>query len=193
MKCDRSKLVVTRARARAMAEAWRAAGETVVLANGVFDLLHVGHARYLAGARKLGSRLIVAVNGDRSARDHKGAGRPVMAALARARLVAALRPVDLVLVFEEPTVDRLIEELRPAVHAKGTDYHADTVPERATARAQGAAVAITGDPKHHASRELVERVRERAASAPPDPRLTNPSGPPAARRADRPAPRRRGT
>ncbi len=164
MRVARAGLVVARERAREQAAAWREAGETVVLANGVFDLLHVGHARYLAGARQLGTRLIVAVNGDRSAREHKGAGRPVMGAAERARLVAALRPVDLVVGFEEPTVDRLIEELRPHVHAKGTDYRADTVPERATALAHGAAVAITGDPKRHASRELVERVRERAGT-----------------------------
>ena len=169
--------VVSRERAREQTAAWREAGETVVLANGVFDLLHVGHVRYLAGARQLGTRLIVAVNGDRSARDHKGAGRPVMAAAERARLVAALRPVDLVVVFEEPTVDRLIEELRPAVQAKGTDYRADTVPERATALAHGAAVAITGDAKRHASRELFERVRERAAAEVPGRALPKPGVP----------------
>lgn len=163
MKAPRGSFVVSLERARQQADAWRAAGETVVLANGVFDLVHVGHARYLAGARTLGTRLIVAINGDRSAHAHKGPGRPVMAAAERARVVAALRPVDLVVVFEEPTVDRLIEELRPAVHAKGTDYRPDTVPERATARSQGTSVAIAGDPKAHGSRELFERVRERAA------------------------------
>ena len=162
MRSPRGALVVSGARALEQASAWRAAGEVVVLANGVFDLLHVGHARYLAGARALGTRLIVAVNGDRSAAAHKGAGRPVMAAGDRARLVAALRPVDLVVVFDEPTVDHLIEALRPALHAKGTDYRADTVPERATAAACGGAVAIAGDPKAHASRELFERVRDLA-------------------------------
>jgi rfaE bifunctional protein nucleotidyltransferase chain/domain len=159
---------VSRAVARQQAVDWRAAGDAVVLANGVFDLLHVGHARYLAGAAQLGTRLIVAVNGDASAHALKGAGRPVMAAEERARLVAALRPVDLVVIFEEPTVDRLIEELRPAVHAKGTDYRPDTVPERATARAQGASVAIAGDPKTHASRELFERVRARGTADAPE-------------------------
>jgi rfaE bifunctional protein nucleotidyltransferase chain/domain len=176
VRSSRGTLAVSRARAREQAAAWRAAGEIVVLANGVFDLLHVGHVRYLAGARALGTRLIVAVNDDRSAAAHKGAGRPVMAAADRARLVAALRPVDLVVVFDEPTVDHLIEALRPAVHAKGTDYRADTVPERATAAALGAAVAIAGDPKGHASRELVERVRERARPNTPGSTSSTPSG-----------------
>jgi len=164
VKPPRAARVVSREDARRQAAGWRAAGEVVVLANGVFDLLHVGHARYLAGAAALGTRLIVAVNGDASAHALKGAGRPVMPAAERARLVAALRPVDLVVVFEEPTADRLIEELRPAVHAKGTDYRPDTVPERATAQAQGTAVKIAGDPKAHASRELFERVRAQAAA-----------------------------
>ena len=141
--------------------AWRAAGERVVLANGVFDLLHVGHVRYLAGARALGERLVVAVNGDRSAASLKGRGRPVLSAADRARLEAALRAVDAVVVFEEPTVDSLLAALEPAVHAKGTDYERDRVPERAAAESLGIETAITGDPKAHASRELVSRVRER--------------------------------
>lgn len=154
--------VVPRAQAAHQAAVWRAAGERVVLANGVFDLLHVGHARYLADARTLGDRLVVAVNGDRSAAALKGAGRPVLAATDRAALVAALRGVDLVTVFEEETVDRLLAELRPAVHAKGTDYRPETTPERAAAASVGTITAIAGDPKTHASRELVERVRARA-------------------------------
>lgn len=155
--------VVDRGAAIERAKAWRAAGESVVMANGVFDLLHVGHARYLAGARALGARLIVAVNGDRSSAAQKGAGRPVVAAPDRAALVAALSGVDLVVIFEEPTVDALLAELRPEVHAKGTDYREETVPERATMRALGGRTAITGDPKAHASRDLVERVRERSS------------------------------
>ena len=155
--------VVDRARARAQAAAWRDAGERVVLANGVFDLLHVGHARYLAGARSLGTRLIVGVNGDGSSAAAKGPGRPVVPARDRAALVAALRGVDRVVIFEESTVDALIEELRPAVHAKGTDYREDNVPERGTMRALGGRTAITGDPKTHVTRDLVERVRERGA------------------------------
>ncbi|MBI5708691.1 MAG: adenylyltransferase/cytidyltransferase family protein [Candidatus Eisenbacteria bacterium] len=157
--------LVARAAARARVAAWRVAGERVVLANGVFDLLHVGHARYLAAARALGTRLVVAVNGDRSAAAHKGAGRPVMGADDRALLVAALGAVDLVVVFDEPTVDALLAELAPAVHAKGTDYRPDTVPERATVASLGGVTAIAGDPKAHASREIVERVRRRHGAA----------------------------
>jgi rfaE bifunctional protein nucleotidyltransferase chain/domain len=151
--------IVTRAEAVARAARWRAAGEAVVLANGVFDLLHVGHARYLAAARALGTRLAVAVNGDRSSAALKGAGRPVMGVEDRMLLVAALGAVDLVTSFEEPTADALLAELRPAVHAKGTDYTREAVPERVTAAALGTATAIAGDPKSHASRELVARVR----------------------------------
>jgi len=151
--------IVDRAVAAERAAAWRAAGEKLVLANGVFDLIHVGHARYLAGARALGDRLMVAVNGDRSTAALKGAGRPVMAATDRAALVAALRVVDLVVVFDEPTVDGLLEALRPDVHAKGTDYTAEGVPERGTMRRLGGTTAIAGDPKRHASRSLFERIR----------------------------------
>jgi rfaE bifunctional protein nucleotidyltransferase chain/domain len=142
---------------------WRAAGERVVLANGVFDLLHVGHARYLAGARALGDRLVVAVNGDASTAALKGAGRPVVGATDRAAVVAALRGVDAVVIFEQATLDDLIRRLAPAVHAKGTDYREDTVPERATMRALGGVTAIAGDAKSHATRDLVQRVRERCS------------------------------
>ena len=133
----------------------------VVLANGCFDVLHVGHVRYLAGARALGTRLIVAVNGDRSAARLKGAGHPVMGEADRARLLAALRAVDAVVVFEDPTVDALLETLEPHVHAKGTDYRRDNVPERAAAQSLGIETAIAGDAKAHASRDLVRLVRER--------------------------------
>jgi len=151
--------VVSRDAAVAAAAAWRRAGERVVLANGVFDLLHVGHARYLAGARMLGDRLIVAVNGDGSAAAQKGPGRPVQGAAERARLVAALSSVDCVVVFDEPTVDALLEALAPDVHAKGTDYRVDTVPERGTMARLGGVTAIAGDEKRHDSRELYERIR----------------------------------
>jgi rfaE bifunctional protein nucleotidyltransferase chain/domain len=151
--------IVTREEAASRAARWRAGGETVVLANGVFDLLHVGHARYLAGARAQGTKLVVAINGDRSAAALKGAGRPVLGAEERALLVASLRVVDLVVLFEDGTVDGLLAELRPAVHAKGTDYSVESVPERGTAAALGTRTAIAGDAKSHASRELVERVR----------------------------------
>jgi rfaE bifunctional protein nucleotidyltransferase chain/domain len=151
--------VVRREEAVAAVAAWRRAGQRVVLANGVFDLLHVGHARYLAGARSLGDRLVVAVNGDASAAAQKGPGRPVQGAGERARLVAALASVDLVVVFDEPTVDGLLETLGPDVHAKGTDYRVDTVPERETMARLGGVTAIAGDAKRHASRDLYERIR----------------------------------
>jgi len=153
--------IVTREHAATMAAAWRGQGLRVVLANGVFDLLHVGHARYLAGARALGGRLIVGVNGDAATRALKGPGRPVLPAGDRAALVAALRAVDLVVVFEEERADALIAALRPDVHAKGTDYREDNVPERGATDAVGGVTAIAGDAKDHASRALVERVRER--------------------------------
>jgi len=152
---------VSRERAAALCAEWHARGERVVLANGAFDPLHVGHARYLAGARALGQRLVVAVNGDASTALLKGAGRPVVRADDRARLVAALRGVDLVVVFEEENVERLLEALRPALHAKGTDYTAASVPERDAAFALGIGTAIVGDPKAHASRDLQARVRAR--------------------------------
>lgn len=154
--------VLPRAAAVERCARWRAAGERVVLANGIFDLLHVGHARYLAGARALGDRLIVAVNDDGSANAAKGPGRPVMAAGDRAALIAALRGVDAVVIFAEPDVTALLRELLPAVHAKGTDYRADTVPERDVSRAVGAEVAIAGDAKEHATRDVIARVRRAA-------------------------------
>jgi rfaE bifunctional protein nucleotidyltransferase chain/domain len=139
--------------------AWREAGERVVLANGVFDLLHVGHVRYLDEARSLGDRLVVAVNGDLETARLKGPGRPVLPVAERMTLVAGLRSVDLVLSFDEPTVVAVLRALRPHVHAKGTDYTIETVPERREAEALGIETVITGDPKRHSSRELVERVR----------------------------------
>jgi rfaE bifunctional protein nucleotidyltransferase chain/domain len=154
------KLLGEAAAAQAVAS-WRARGQRVVLANGVFDLLHVGHVRYLEEARRQGDRLVVAVNGDAATARLKGPGRPVMPASERAALVAALRCVDAVVVFEEPTADAVLERLGPDVHAKGTDYRVETVPERATALSRGVRTVITGDPKQHSSRELVERVRER--------------------------------
>lgn len=154
--------VISRAAAIERANRWRAAGDRVVLANGIFDLLHVGHARYLAGARAAGDRLIVAVNSDASAAAAKGPGRPVVGERDRAALVAALRGVDAVVIFGEPDVESLLRELRPAVHAKGTDYRVDTVPEREVARAVGAETAITGDAKEHATRDLIARVRAAA-------------------------------
>jgi len=139
----------------------RAAGRSVALANGCFDLLHVGHVRYLQGARGQADVLVVAVNGDASVRRLKGEGRPLMSAPDRALLVAALRSVDHVVVFEEDDVRALLLALRPDVHCKGTDYTPDTVPERDVVRSYGGRVAIVGDPKDHDTTALLERIRGR--------------------------------
>jgi len=135
-------------------------GQRVVLANGVFDTLHVGHARYLAAAKAEGDLLVVAVNSDSSVRALKGPGRPILDEQARALLVAALRAVDHVVIFSEPNVEKLLEEMRPDVHAKGTDYTADSVPERAVAARLGIRVAIVGDPKDHSTRDFLNSVRK---------------------------------
>jgi D-glycero-beta-D-manno-heptose 1-phosphate adenylyltransferase len=135
-------------------------GQRVVFANGCFDTLHVGHVRYLEGARREGDVLVVAVNADSSVCALKGPGRPILPESARAALVAALRAVDYVLLFNEPTVEALLEVLRPDVHAKGTDYTVESVPERATAARLGIRVAIVGDPKDHSTREFLDSVRK---------------------------------
>jgi len=140
----------------------KTAGKRVVFANGCFDTLHVGHVRYLQGAKQAGDVLIVGVNSDESASRLKGDGRPILDEQARAQLVAALRCVDYVVVFPDSNVERLLEELRPDVHAKGTDYTAETVPERATADRFGIKVAIVGDPKDHSTRELLASIRKDA-------------------------------
>jgi D-glycero-beta-D-manno-heptose 1-phosphate adenylyltransferase len=137
----------------------RARGLTHAFANGAFDLLHVGHIRYLEAAKKEADRLIVAINDDASVRALKGDARPVLPQADRAELVAALRAVDYVVLFSESTVTRLLEQLRPAVHCKGTDYTVDTVPERATVRAYGGRIAIVGDPKDHSTSGLLTRLR----------------------------------
>lgn len=136
-----------------------ARGRKVVLANGAFDLLHVGHVRYLEGAKALGDVLVVAVNSDSSVRAAKGEGRPVIPARERAELVGALRCVDHVLVFDEPDVRHIIRALKPDIHAKGTDYTPDTVPERDEVLAYGGRVAITGDPKDHSTTALIATGR----------------------------------
>ena len=135
-------------------------GQCIVFANGCFDTLHVGHIRYLKGARREGDVLVVGVNADSSVCNLKGAGRPVLDENARAQLVAALRCVDYVVLFAEPNVEALLEELRPDVHAKGTDYTLETVPERAIASRLGIRVAIVGDPKDHSTRELLDSIRK---------------------------------
>jgi rfaE bifunctional protein nucleotidyltransferase chain/domain len=136
----------------------RAAGRSVAFANGCFDLLHVGHVRYLQSAAAEADRLIVAINDDESVRKLKGEGRPVLTAAHRAELVAALRGVDYVVIFPEPTVGPLLETLKPDVHCKGTDYTLDTVPERDVVKGYGGRVAIVGDPKDHSTRDLLARI-----------------------------------
>jgi rfaE bifunctional protein nucleotidyltransferase chain/domain len=152
--------VISRDRLRELLAAQKSRGERVVLANGCFDTLHVGHVRYLEGARREGDVLVVAVNSDSSVCALKGPGRPILPESARADLVAALRAVDYVVLFSEPNVEPLLESLRPDVHAKGTDYTADTVPERATAARLGIRIAIVGDPKDHSTRGFLESVRK---------------------------------
>ena len=139
----------------------RRRGLTHAFANGAFDLLHVGHIRYLEAAKKEADRLIVAINDDVSVRGLKGAARPVLAQADRAELVAALRAVDYVVIFSEPTVAPLLELLRPDVHCKGTDYTVDNVPERATVRGYGGRIAIVGDPKDHSTSDLLTRLRSK--------------------------------
>lgn len=136
----------------------RGAGRSIAFANGCFDLLHVGHVRYLAGAAGEADRLIVAVNDDRSVERLKGAGRPILPAADRAELVAALRAVAYVVVFPDETVERLLRLLKPDVHCKGTDYTVDSVPERAVVAGYGGRTAIVGDAKDHATRELLKRI-----------------------------------
>lgn len=138
----------------------RCAGRTVALANGLFDVLHVGHVRYLQGAAEQADVLVVAVNSDDSARGLKGPDRPIVPEDERAEIVAGFACVDFVVIFPERDVSRVLEALRPDVHCKGTDYTADTVPEREVARKIGARIAIVGDPKDHASRDLIRRIRE---------------------------------
>jgi len=148
--------------AAAVADRLRADGKRIVLANGCFDLLHVGHVRYLDGARALGDVLFVGINSDAAVARLKGAGRPLMPADERAELLTALRAVDHVVIFDDVTADGLLARLRPHVHAKGTDYTTQSVPERATARAVGVEVAIAGDPKDHSTRDLIARIRDGA-------------------------------
>ena len=159
MRSAQSKIHSRESVRQAVAQLRREA-KRVVLANGCFDTLHVGHVRYLSGARREGDALIVAVNSDSSVRALKGPGRPILEEQARAQLVAALRDVDFVLLFAEPNVERLLEELRPDVHAKGTDYTAENVPERTTSGRLGIRVAIVGDPKSHSTRAFLDTVRK---------------------------------
>ena len=153
-----NKVVDRQTLLRRVAE-WRRAGQSVVLANGCFDLLHVGHIRYLRAAKALGNRLVVAVNSDASARRLKGEGRPLMPEQERAEIIAALQDVDAVVVFSEPDVRELIREIRPQVQAKGTDYTAQNVPEREVVLECGGRVEIVGDPKDHSSSEMLRAIK----------------------------------
>jgi rfaE bifunctional protein nucleotidyltransferase chain/domain len=150
--------IVERAQLVKSVEAARDRGARIVLGNGCFDVLHVGHLRYLAGAKSLGDILVVGVNSDRQARVLKGEGRPVVSERERAEIIAAIRYVDLVTIFDEPTVEDLLRAIRPDVHAKGTDYTVETVPERDIVRELGGTVAIVGDPKDHSSTKLIEKI-----------------------------------
>ena len=147
--------ILGRAELRQRVEQWRHAGERVILANGNFDLLHVGHVRYLKGAKELGGKLVVAINSDASVRALKGEGRPVMPAEERAEIVAALADVDAVVIFPELDVRTLIREIRPDIQAKGTDYTTESVPERDAVAEYGGRVAIVGDPKNHSTSEIL--------------------------------------
>ena len=138
----------------------RRRGQTIAMANGCFDLLHVGHVRYLQGAAAEADRLVVAVNDDRSVAGLKGPGRPILPEADRAELVAALRGVDFVVLFGDPNVERLLLTIKPDVHCKGTDYTVDTVPERAVVQSYGGRTAIVGDTKDHATRELIARIAD---------------------------------
>jgi len=147
--------ILNRSQLRSQVEQWRHAGERITLANGNFDLLHVGHVRYLRGAKALGGRLVVAVNSDESVRALKGEGRPIMPEQERAEIVAALADVDAVVVFLELDVRAIIREIRPDIQAKGTDYTAESVPERDVVMEYGGRVAIVGDPKDHSTSGII--------------------------------------
>ncbi|MEO8574423.1 MAG: adenylyltransferase/cytidyltransferase family protein [Pyrinomonadaceae bacterium] len=152
--------VLLRADLISRVEAERSAGATIILTNGCFDLIHAGHIRYLSGAKQLGGFLVVGINSDRQVRNLKGNGRPYISEVERAEIISALRFVDAVTIFDEPTVDELIDALRPDIHAKGTDYSTETVPERERVRAYGGKVAIVGDPKDHSSTDLIKVISE---------------------------------
>jgi D-glycero-beta-D-manno-heptose 1-phosphate adenylyltransferase len=147
--------ILSRDELRQRVNEWRCAGERITLANGGFDLLHVGHVRYLRGAKALGGRLVVAINSDESVRTLKGEGRPIMRAEERAEILSALADVDAVVIFPEPDVRAIVREIRPDVQAKGTDYTADSVPERAVVVECGGRVEIVGDAKDHSTTELI--------------------------------------
>jgi D-glycero-beta-D-manno-heptose 1-phosphate adenylyltransferase len=159
---DTREKILSRQGLHNVLEEHRQAGHVIVFANGVFDLMHVGHVRYLQASRAEGNVLVVGINSDSSTRERKGEGRPIMTERARAAVVAALEAVDYVVIFDELDVNPLLSEYRPDVHAKGTDYAVDTVPERELANALGIRIAICGDPKDHSTRDILSRVRRRS-------------------------------
>jgi D-glycero-beta-D-manno-heptose 1-phosphate adenylyltransferase len=157
---DTREKIVSREGLPGILDEHRRSSRKIIFANGVFDLLHVGHVRYLQAARAEGDLLVVGVNSDSSTRKLKGPGRPILTERARATLVAALSAVNYVVIFDELDVNALLKQLQPDVHAKGTDYTADTVPERELAALLGIRVAIVGDPKQHSTRDLLARLRQ---------------------------------
>ena len=157
-KIETTSLILDRDALVRRITAEKAKGARIVLANGCFDVLHVGHVRYLDGARALGDVLVVGINSDAEVARLKGEGRPILAERERAELVASLESVDLVTIFEEPTVTELLLAIRPHVHAKGTDYTEETVPERDVVRSYGGSVRIVGDPKDHSTSEILKKV-----------------------------------
>jgi D-glycero-beta-D-manno-heptose 1-phosphate adenylyltransferase len=164
LKTSLRRKIVSREELPRLVADWRRSGDRIILANGCFDLLHVGHVRYLHAARELGGKLIVAVNADTSVRALKGEGRPVMPADERAEILASLADVDAVVIFSENEVRAIIREIRPDFHAKGTDYTAESVPERDEVEACGGRVVIVGDPKDHSVTEII-RSRSRLEQA----------------------------
>lgn len=153
MKTGKEK-ILSRDQLRQRVVEWRKAGESIILANGAFDLLHVGHVRYLHGAKQLGGRVVVAVNSDESVRELKGEGRPIMPAEERAEIVCAFEDVDAVVIFPERDVRAIIREIHPDIHAKGTDYTSESVPEAEVVRECGGRIEIVGDPKDHSTSEI---------------------------------------
>jgi D-glycero-beta-D-manno-heptose 1-phosphate adenylyltransferase len=156
-----SGTIISRDEVAALGERLRREGKRIAFANGCFDLIHVGHVRYLQGARETADVLVVGVNSDRTVAALKGPGRPLLPAQARSELVAALESSDYVVVFDEPTVAGILEELRPHVHCKGTDYTEETVPEREVMKRLGGVVCIVGDPKHHSTRNILREIARR--------------------------------
>jgi rfaE bifunctional protein nucleotidyltransferase chain/domain len=155
--------IIPRGQVRALGDHLRSEHRTVVFANGCFDLVHVGHVRYLQGAARQGDILVVGINSDRAVRELKGPGRPLLNENARAELIAALEAVDFVVIFDDFTAESILRDLRPDVHAKGTDYSEQSVPERKVMEELGGRIAITGDPKDHSTRQIIQEIQRRHA------------------------------